>query len=44
MSEKDAIRHWAQTWKKFGPELENMRLREVREENTLLSLQLLARL
>jgi hypothetical protein len=43
MTEKDAIRRWAQTWKEFGPELEKMRLREVRDEGNLLSLRLLAR-
>jgi hypothetical protein len=43
MTEKDAIRRWAQTWKEFGPELEKMRLREVRDEDNLLSLRLLAR-
>ena len=43
MTEKDAIRRWAQTWKEFGPELERIRLREVRDEDNLLSLRLLAR-
>jgi hypothetical protein len=43
MTEKDANRRWAQTWKEFGPELEKMRLREVRDEDNLLSLRLLAR-
>jgi hypothetical protein len=43
VTEKDAIRRWAQTWKEFGPELEKMRLREVRDEDNLLSLRLLAR-
>ena len=32
-----------QTWKELGPELERMRLREVRDEYNRLSLQLLAR-
>jgi hypothetical protein len=32
----------SQTWKEFGPELEKMRLREVRNEDPL-SLKLLAR-
>ena len=32
----------AQTWKQAGPELEKIRLREVRDEDNLLSLQLLA--
>jgi hypothetical protein len=43
MAEKDAVRLWAQTWKEFGPELERIRLREVRDEDNLLSLRLLAR-
>jgi hypothetical protein len=43
MTEKEAIRQWAQTWKEFGPELEKMRLREVRDEDNMLSLRLLAR-
>jgi hypothetical protein len=42
MTEKEMIRRWVQTWKEFGPELEKLRLREVREEDNLLSLQLLA--
>lgn len=37
------IRQWAQTWKEIGPELEKIRLREARAEDTLLSLNLLAR-
>ena len=37
------IRRWAQTWKDVSPELEQMRLREVRDEDNLLSLSLLAR-
>ena len=43
MTEKAMIRQWAQTWKEVGPELEQIRLREVRDEDNLLSLQLLAR-
>ena len=43
MTEKEAIRLWAQTWKEFGPELERIRLCEVRDEDNLQSLQLLAR-
>ena len=43
MTEKEAIRRWAQTWKEVGPELEKMRLREVRDEDNLLSLRSLAR-
>ncbi|MBI2685337.1 MAG: hypothetical protein HYX27_03400 [Acidobacteria bacterium] len=42
MDEKELIRRWAQTWKEAGPELEKIRLREARDEDTLLSLQLLA--
>jgi hypothetical protein len=37
------MRRWAQTWKEAGPELEKIRLREVRDEDNLLSLRLLAR-
>ena len=37
------IRQWVQTWKEMGPELEKIRLREVRDEDNLLSLKLLAR-
>ena len=44
MTEKDAVRQWAQTWKQYGPELERIRLREVRGEDNLQSLRLLARL
>jgi hypothetical protein len=43
MTEQELTRRWAQTWKQFGPELELIRLREVRDEDNLLSLQLLAR-
>jgi hypothetical protein len=42
MTEKEMIRRWVQTWKEFGPELEKIRLREVRDEDNLLSLRLLA--
>ena len=42
MTEKEMIRVWVQTWKEYAPELEMMRLREVREEDNLLSLRLLA--
>ena len=37
------IQRWAQIWKEASPELEKIRLREVRDEDNLLSLQLLAR-
>ena len=43
MTEKEMNRRWAQTWKEYGPELEKIRLREVRVEDNLLSLRLLAR-
>jgi hypothetical protein len=43
MNEKEAIRRWAQTWKRFGPELETIRLREVRDQDNQVSLRLLAR-
>ena len=36
------LRRWAQTWKEAGPELERIRLREVREEDNRRSLQILA--
>lgn len=36
------MRRWVETWKRAGPELELIRLREVRDEDTRLSLQLLA--
>jgi hypothetical protein len=37
MTEKDMVRQWAQAWKEFGPELEKIRLREVRDADNLLS-------
>ena len=43
MTEKDAIQRWVKTWKDYGPELELIRHREVRDEDNLLSLRLLAR-
>lgn len=43
MTETEKIRQWVQTWKEAGPELEKIRLREIREEDNLLSLKLLAR-
>ena len=42
MTEKEMIQRWAQTWKEAGPALELIRLQEVRDEDTALSLQLLA--
>jgi hypothetical protein len=44
VTEKEAIRKWVQTWKEAGPELERIRLQEVREEDNRLSLQMLASL
>lgn len=41
MTEREAVRKWAQTWKEYGPELEKIRLREARDEDNLLSLKLL---
>ena len=43
MTEREMVRRWAQTWKQAGPELEKIRLREVRDEDNLLSLRILAR-
>jgi len=37
------IRRWVRTWRQAGPELEKIRLREVRDEDNLLSLRMLAR-
>jgi hypothetical protein len=42
MTEQDAIRGWVRTWVEFGPELETIRLREARDQDNRLSLQLLA--
>jgi hypothetical protein len=43
MTERETIQRWVRTWKEAGPELEKIRLREVRDEDNLLSLRLLAR-
>ena len=43
MTDKEMVRRWAQTWKEAAPELEKIRLREVREDDNLHSLRLLAR-
>ena len=43
MTETEKIRRWVQTWKETGPELDKIRLREISEEDNLLSLRLLAR-
>ena len=42
LTEREMIERWVRTWKEGGPELELMRLREVRDEDTALSLELLA--
>lgn len=42
MTEKEMLRRWVDAWAEAGPELERIRLREVREEDTFLSLQILA--
>ena len=36
------MRRWVQTWKKAGPELERIRLRELRDVDTQLAIQQLA--
>lgn len=41
MTESEMIRKWVQTWKEAGPVLELIRLREVRDADNLLTLQLL---
>ena len=42
MTEKEMMLKWVKTWKEAGPELEKIRLQEVRDADNLLSLQLLA--
>jgi hypothetical protein len=42
MTVEEMNRRWAQTWKAIGPELEGIRLRELRDEDNRLSLELLA--
>ena len=37
------IRRWVQTWKDAGPELERIRLRDVRDEDQMQALSQLAR-
>lgn len=44
MTEQELMRRWVETWKQAGPELELIRLREVLDEDTRLSLQQLASL
>jgi hypothetical protein len=36
------MRRWVQTWRKAGPELERIRLRELRDVDTQLAIQQLA--
>lgn len=36
-------KQWVDTWRQAGPALEQIRLRELRDEDTQLSLRLLAR-
>lgn len=43
MTEAERIRHWAQTWKQSGPELERLRWKQVRDEDQTLSVRQLAR-
>ena len=42
VTEKEMAALWVKTWQEYGPELERIRLREVREEDNRLSLQMLA--
>jgi hypothetical protein len=42
MTDQEMMKKWVQTWKEFGPELELIRLREVRDEDNLLSLRQLS--
>ena len=42
VTEKEMTARWVKTWQDYGPELEQIQLREVREEDNRLSLQLLA--
>lgn len=42
VTDKETLARWVKTWQEYGPELEQIRLREVREEDNRLSLQLLA--
>ena len=43
MQDAEMIRRWVQTWKEAGPELERIRLREVRDNDQLVALSQLAR-
>ncbi len=43
MTETEQIGRWVQAWKEAGPELEQIRLREIRSEDTVESLRQLAR-
>jgi len=42
MTEEEKTRLWVETWKRAGPELEAIRLREIREADNLKVLQALA--
>ena len=42
MTEREQMREWVERWKKYGPELERIRLRELRDVDTQVSLMQLA--
>jgi hypothetical protein len=35
VDQKETLRHWVETWRAAGPELEAIRRREIREANNL---------
>jgi hypothetical protein len=41
MDEREKIRLWVETWEKAGPELEAIRIREIREADNLKVLEML---
>ncbi|MGD0620778.1 MAG: hypothetical protein ABSB67_24385 [Bryobacteraceae bacterium] len=41
MDEREKIRLWVKTWEKAGPELEAIRIREMREADNLKVLEML---
>lgn len=41
MTEQEMIQRWVEAWRIAGPELEAIRQREIREEDTQLSIRLL---
>jgi hypothetical protein len=43
MTEREMIRRWVRAWKDAAPELERIRLRQVRDEDQPLALSQLAR-